>query len=888
VNETSRHPTPPARAEALLSRILSHHGAGEAILGDLSEEFAEIARARPSLARLWYCAESFRIAARLGFRGRPKKRSSHGDPSMNSFLRDLKFAVRGLYGAPAYTAIVVATLALGIGANSAVFSMVDALLLRPFPIPDIDRLVMIWETVPKAGDDREEVSPANFLDYRAQSTALDEIVTMESWDVSLTGQGEPERLQGTLVTPGFLAALGVDPLYGRTLEADRDRYGAKTVVISYQLFTRRFGADPKIVGSTLVLDGETYDVVGVARKGFDYPNGADLWAPLWFDAETAALRDRHYLSVIGRLRPGRSTDDARTELDLIARRLEEEHPIEDGGRGIRLQSLSRAVVDIGVPAFLAVWQATTVFVLLIACVNVANLVLARGSDRHKELALQQALGARRFRIVRQLLTENLLLSLLGAGAALPVAWLGIALLRSGIPAHIQRFVVGWHEIDLDFRLIGFTAALSICTTLLFGLVPALRASRANLTDALKEGGRASSESGVRQRGRSALVVGEVALALMLLVASGLSIRGTLRLAEADQGYAPDGLMAFEVALPERKYEDAEKRRDFYRSVLEGVRASSGVLSADWTNILPSGGNNTSRSIDVEGQPIPMASERPSADFRVVTPGYFETMHIPLLAGRAFGSSDRKDGARVAIVSKKFADHMWPGEDPLGRRFRIGDDEAPWLTVVGICGDVLHDWFLRVPQPTFYEPLEQEPRFGMNLTVRTAGEPEAITAAVRAATLRVDPDLPLFNVQSMRERLSDRLVGVKYVATVMAVLGIIALVLSAVGIYGLMAYSVSRRTHEIGVRVALGADETDVLRLTVGQAIRITVIGVGIGLGLALLAGRLMEANLFGIVRLDALTFVTLAAVLSAVSILAGYVPARRALGVDPAVALRSE
>ncbi len=796
--------------------------------------------------------------------------------------------MRGLYGAPAYTAIVVATLALGIGANSAVFSMVDALLLRPFPIPDINHLVMLWDTVPKLGVDRDSVAPANFLDWKAQSTMLDELVAMDWWDVNLTGRGEPERLQGTFVTPGFLAALGVEPAYGRTLAADREHFGAKSVVISYQLFTRRFGADPKIVGSTIVLDGDQYDVVGVARKGFDYPNGSDLWAPLWLDAETAALRDHRYLDVIGRLRPGKRTEDAQAELDLVAHRLEKEHPIENQGRGIRVQSLSRAVVDVGVPAFLAVWQATTLFVLLIACVNVANLVLARGSDRQKELSLQQALGARRFRIVRQLLTENLVLSVLGASLAIPIAWIGITLLRGGMPAHIQRFVVGWRQIDLDLRVIGFTAAVSIATILVFGLVPALRASRSNLTDALKEGGRANSASGQRQRGRSLLVVGEVALALMLLVASGLSVRGTLRLAQADQGYDPAGLMTFEISLPERKYKDEERRRDFYRTVLQGVRATSGVLSADWSNVLPSSGSNTSRSIDIEGRPIAATSERPSADFRVITPGYFETMRIPLLGGRAFGSGDREDTARVAIVSRKFADHMWPGEDPIGKRFRAGEDDSPWLTVVGIGSDVLQDWFLRVPQPTFYVPMEQQPRLGMRLAVRTAGKPEAITAAVRAQVLRADPDQPIFNVQTQRQMLSDRLLGLKYAAIVMGVLGFIALVLAAVGIYGLMAYAVSRRTHEIGVRVALGADRADVLRLTVGQVMRITGIGVAIGLVLALAAGRLMAANLFGVVRLDLLTFVALAFVLSSVSLLAGYVPARKALAVDPAVALRSE
>ncbi|HEY7697531.1 MAG TPA: ABC transporter permease, partial [Vicinamibacteria bacterium] len=734
-------------------------------------------------------------------------------------------------------------------------------------------------TVPQHGEDRDNAAPGDFLDWKERSTAFERLVAMEWWDVNLSGTGEPERLQGTFVSPDFLETLGVEPHAGRTLAADAEEYGARTVVLSYQLFQRRFGGDPGIVGNTIRLDGEPYEVVGVAREGFDYPDGSEAWAPLWLDAETAARRDVHYLHVIGKLRQGVSISDAQAELDVITGQLQKEHPVTNDGRGLRAVALSRAVVDEGSPAFLALWQAATVFVLLIACVNVANLLLARGADREKELSLQQALGAGRSRIVRQLLTENLLLATGGALVALPLAWTGIDWLRRGLPPEIQRFVVGWREIDLDLRVLAFTAAVTVVTTFVFGLAPALRASRSDLTAALREGGRGGSESRSRQRGRMLLVVGEVALALMLLVASGLSIRGMLRLADGDNGYDPDGLMTFEIVLPERKYEEPEKRRQFYREVLEGVRGTPGVISADMTIALPSSGNNYTRAVDVEGQTIPNVSDRPLADFRVITPGYFETMRIPLLAGRAFGSEDREDTAPVAIVSRKFAERSWPSADPLGRRFRE-KDEDPWLTVVGVSGDVLHDWFLRESQPTYYVPFEQRPRTGMALAVRTRGEPEAITAAVRSHVRRVDPDQPVFHPATMRQRISERLIGLRYAALVMGVLGFIGLVLSAVGIYGLMMYSVSRRTHEIGVRVALGAERADVLRLAFGQALSITVAGVAIGLVLAYGAGRIMASNLFGVVRLEATTFVALAAVLSAVSLLAAYVPARRALAVD--------
>jgi len=866
------------RIEAWLTKLLPAGARGEAILGDLAEELGG--------SPFWFCVHGLSVALRLSFSGRRRKARKEGD-RMSAFLRDLKIGFRSLTAAPAATAIVVLTLGLGIGANTAVFSMVDALVLRPFPIPDIDRLVMLCGTVPAQGEDRDRASPADFLDWKEQSTVFERLIALEWWDVNLSGTGEPERLQGTFVSPDFLETLGVEPHLGRTLSPDAEEFGARTVVLSYQLFQRRFGGDPAVVGDTVRLDGESYEVVGVAREGFDYPYGSELWAPLWLDAKTAARRDVHYLNVIGKLRPGVGREDAQAELDILTGRIEKEHPVTNSGRGLRAVALARAVVDEGSPAFLVLWQAATVFVLLIACVNVANLLLARGADREKELSLQQALGAKRSRIVRQLLTENLLLSVAGAALAIPLAWAGIDVLRDGLPPEIQRFVVGWREIDLDLRVLGFTAAVTVVTTLVFGLVPALRASRSDLTAALREGGRGGSESRARQRSRTLLVVGEVALALVLLVASGLSIRGMLRLANGDHGYDPDGLMTFDIALPERKYEELEKRRQFFRAVLEGLRETPGVVAADLALVLPSSGNNYTRSVDVEGQTIANVSERQLAHFRVITTGYFETLRIPLLAGRAFGSEDREDTAPVAIVSQKFAERSWPGADPIGKRFR-DSDEGPWLTVVAISGDVLHDWFLREPQPTYYLPFEQRPRLAMSLAIRTLGEPEAVTAAVRSQVRRADPDQPIFHASTMRQLISERIIGLRYAALVMGLLGLIALVLSDVGIYGLMMYSVSRRTHEIGVRVALGAERADVLRLAFGQALSITVAGVAIGLVLAYAAGRVMASNLFGVVRLEAGTFALLALVLGAVSLLAAYVPARRALSVDPAVALRAE
>ena len=628
------------------------------------------------------------------------------------------------------------------------------------------------------------------------------------------------------------------------------------------------------------MNGERYDVVGVAEEGFNYPFGTEIWAPLWFDVETTAVRDSHYLQLIGHLAPEATVEDARAELDLLARRLEQEYPNTNSGRRINTMALGRAVVDIGAPAFLLMWQATSVFVLLIACVNVANLILARGSDREKELALHLALGAGRGRVIGRLLTENMLLALLGALLRCRSrGWVSSScgricrlISRNSLSAG-TRSTSTWH-------VLGFTGLVAVATALVFGLIPALQASRPDLTAALREGGRGSSHGRVRQRGRNVLVVFEVAMALTLLVASGLSIQGTMRMANADQGYDPDGLMTMEIALPESRYEEDEARLQFYRSVLSGVRALPGVVAADAVNILPSTGSNTSRSIEIEGEPVENVSERLTAHYRVATAGHLETMRIPIVQGRGFGSEDRGDTAPVAVVSERFARRSWPGEDPLGRRFRYGTEER-WLRVVGVSGDVLHDWFLQEPQPTFYVPMEQAPRLGMFLAIRTLRAPEEVTAGVRAQVLRADANQPIFNARTMRTVVSERLIGLKYAATIMGIFGAIALVLSAVGIYGVMAYSVSRRTHEIGLRVALGAAHRDVLQLTVGQALRTAAWGIGIGLVLAFFIGRLMESTLFGLVQLDGVTFAALASTLAFVSLLAAYIPARRALASRP-------
>ncbi len=808
---------------------------------------------------------------------------------MGTVIRDLRFALRTLARKPGFTLTVIGTLALALGANAAVFAIVDALVLNPFPVPGIERLVQLWETVPERGEDRSGVAPANFLDWQNQAQSFERLAGYSWWDANFSGHGEAERLQGTLVTPGFLEVLGVTAAAGRLLSSVDAAGQESTVVLSHSFWTRRFGRDPEVVGSEVLINGERYTIVGVAEENFEFPWGCEVWGALLLRGDELHNRTGHYLDVIGKLKEGAEISQAQRELDVIASRLASEFPESNGGRGVRALELSRAVVDIGAPAFLAVWQTTVVCILLIACINIAGLLLARGSDRYREMSLRTALGAGRWRIVRQLLTENLLLALSGGFLALPLAWFGLRMLRSGMPAHIRRFVVGWDQIDVDLRLLFFTIALAVVATLIFGLAPAINASRANLTESLREGGRGASEGAARQRWRTLMVIGEVSLALTLLVAAALSVQGTLRLAAGDQGYRPDGVMTAEIDLPEKFYPDDTGRRRFYERLVESLGAAPGVEAAAAANTLPSSGSGRSTTVEIEGQPVIRDSERPVVHYRVITPGYFETLRIPLLTGRNFSAVDREGAPPVVIVSRKMAEQFWPGQEAIGRRLRFGSrEERPLATVVGVAGDVIHDWFLGGPRPTLFAPLSQVATSGMRIALRTSLDPGQAAALIRQEVKRIDPNQPVFNESTMTQLLWDRVLGLRYAAIVMAILGVLGLMLSAVGLYALMSYSVSRRTHEIGVRVALGAGRRQVLSLILSRGVFITSIGLAVGLLLAWGAGRLMESALFGTISLDLATYLIFASVLAAVSLLASYLPARRALRIDPVEALRIE
>lgn len=806
-------------------------------------------------------------------------------------LRDVRFALRGMAKRPGLTALVVTTLAVGLAANAAIFGAADALFLRPLPFRYIPRLVRLWETTPAADlYDRSNVAPANFRDWQSQSAGtLEGMVALEWWDANLKGQDVAERVQGYRVGPGFFETLGVSPQAGRGFLSEEGQPGSEhRVVLGHDLWQRAFGGEAGVVGRTIVVDGEPHEVVGIAPRGFRFPDGAEIWAPLVLPPAGAEPRDRHSLTAIARLATGRSLDDASRLMALVGARLQKDHPQTNTARGVAVAPLQRTYEDPALRPLVALWQLAALAVLLIACVNVANLLLARGAERRREMALRLALGAGRGQLVRQLVTEGLLTSLVAVAASVPLTVWATRELRAHLPGEIARFLPGWEHIGVDAWTLAFSLALGVAATLAFTVVPALRASRPDLTDALKEGGRSTTAGAGRQRGRSILVVAQVAAALALVVVAGLAVRSARVIVSGPQGYDPEHLLTLRVSLPEGRYADAAARRVFARGAAERLSLIPGVTAATLANVLPAQPASYSRPIQVEGEPAIDPSNPPLVDDRTVSPGYFDTLRLPIVAGRVIEASDDETTRPVAVVSRSLGERYWPGRDPIGRRFRLGGADVPWITVVGVSGDVIHHWAARRNYPTCYRPYRQGPTPDIGFALRTTGDPEAITAEARRAVAAVDPYQPAYQVWSMRRSISLSTIGLQYVAAVMAVFGALALVLAVSGVYGVMSYRVSLRTLEIGVRVALGATAGDVLRLTMAQALRLTAAGLAVGSGLGLAAARTLSATLMDTIPFDTTTFATAMAVLAAAALLAAYVPARRALSVDPARALRSE
>jgi predicted permease len=806
---------------------------------------------------------------------------------MDTFLNDARYAIRNLLKRPGFTLIAVITLALGIGANSTIFSAVYSLLLKPLPFPELERVVAVWDKMPSRGVDRNEVAMANYLDWRAQSESFDNLALYRWWSTNLTGVDPPERIQGFLVTGNFFDTIGTKPIMGRGFYDEENQPGKDAVaVITHSLWQRRFGGDPNILNKTISLNSITRTIVGVMPEHFNFPKGSEVYAPIAITPELTQSRRNHSYYVIGRLKPGISIGSAQADIDTIAGRLEQQYPETNTGLGANVYPIVKDTVRMYDTA-LWIMMGAVGFVLLIACANVANLMLARASGRQKEIALRAALGASRWRIIRQLLTESVIVALIGGVLGVLIGFWGIDLLRAANPGEAAKFAPGWQNLGINLAVLGFTLAISLISGIVFGLAPAWQLSKPDLNNALKEGGRQTSSGSHRLR--SSLVVFEMALSLVLLVGAGLLVRSFLTLLKTNPGFNPESMLTMNLVLPVAKYTDDAQRSAFYSDLVSRVKALPGIDSAALVNYLPLGGANSSASFLVEGEPEPSAGQEFGGRYRVCTPDYFQTMGISLLKGRGFTEQDKAGGPPVLIINETMARKHWPNGDAIGKRIRFYGpvEQRPWIEIVGVVNDVKHE--LNIPTtPEFYLPHAQDSWNSMIVVARTTSEPAAMSGVIKQQVWAIDKDQPVFDVRTMEEVRSISVALYSFSSVTLGIFAGVALLLASVGIYGVMAFAVTQRTHEIGVRMALGAKAFDVLKLVVVHGMKLALIGVVIGLAGAWALTGFMKTLLFGVEATDVFTFSVVSLCLLIAALLACYIPARRATKVDPLVALRYE
>jgi len=805
---------------------------------------------------------------------------------IESLWQDVRCGLRMLRKNAGFAMVAVLTLALGIGANTAIFSVIHAVLLSPLPYDHPDRITLVRESNPSKGFEQFSVSPPNYMDWKNAAGAFEQMASMSRGQFSYTGGAEPERLVGARVAASFFSVLGAQPELGRTFLPEDDVVGkASVVVLSHGLWTQHFGSDPQVIGKSLTLDGESYRVIGVMRNGFQFPRGVQLWLPSEFDERSLSPRARgaHYLTVIARLKPGASIDQAQAEMVAISKRLEQLYPNTNTGWTSKVVALSEATVGNIRPTLLVLFGAVG-FLLLIACANVANLLLARATARQREIAIRFSLGASRLRIARQLLTESILLSGIACALGLLLAEWAMRALRTLPPSTLPRA----ESIGLDLPVLGFAAGVAVLTALLFGFAPALQITRGAPSETLKEGGRTASAG--RHGVRSALVVLETTLALVLLVGSGLLFKSFVRLQTVDPGFESKNILTANISLPKSKYSTDAQTIQFFGQVLERMQAVPDVKEAAVASGNPIDGSNLSFVFATKQLQALAPADQPSAGYYVVSPNYFHTLGIPLLVGRYFTQGDFAGSPRVAIVSQAVAQRFFHDRSPIGQTIKIGvgAGNPPWREIVGVVGDVKDDGLGEAATMTVYEPCTQQAWSSMSLFLRSDSDPSHLASVLRSQVMSVDKDQPVAEIATGEQLMSQAVAQPQLRTLLLSLFAGLALVLASLGIYGVMSNMVAQRTHEIGVRMALGAGQRSVLRLVLSNGMRLTLLGIALGTAGAFALTRLMKSFLFHVTPTDPATFLEVALFLFAVALLASYIPARRATRVDPVVALRYE
>ncbi len=805
--------------------------------------------------------------------------------------QDIRIGARGLRRSPGFFVTGVLTLALGIGATTAIFSVTDSLLWKPVPLPHMESLVMVLQRIPDSPNEWNNVTPADLEDIRRDGTSLAGLAHFEWGTANLVGGGgEPERVLQTLVSANFFDVLGVQPALGRGFQPGEDQPGReREVVLSDKIWRRRFGGDTAVVGRTVRFDDQNFVVSGVMPASFDFPVATEVWTPLAQSPEQRNSRKTDAVVPVGRLKPGRTISQAESELAGISARLAKSYPETNKSRRFMMWPAHRFLVDYETQQYSIMLLGSVLFVLLIACANVANLQFARATGRLREVSVRTALGASRGRMVAQLVTESVLLSLAGGALGLLIGAWGLITIKNNMPPEIQRYILGWQSMSLDGRALGFTLVAAVGAGILAGLAPAWQCSRPNLTDSLKEGGRGSSVGRGSHRLRNVLVTGEIALAVVLLVGAGLMVRGFKSMVDQGTRLDPSHLLSLRLSLTDNKYHEPFRRAAFYREVLARASALPGVRTAAVVTAMPYSDHSSGRIFAIEGQ-VSDPAMPPQAMYQTVSAGYFETLHVPLIAGRTLRDSDGPDSPKVVVVSESAARRYWPKGSPVGQHIKVGaaDSKNPWMTVVGVVADMPHNPYDRDPRRCLYVSYQQFPALLLDVGVRTAGDPLRLAPAITAAIRSVDAEQPITDVQTMEKAIHNRSIGLHYMAVLMGVFGVLALVLSAIGVYGVMAYMVSEQTHEIGIRVALGAGRSSVLGMVFRKGLWTTGIGLVIGLPAAYAMARAMSSLIFGVRANDPWTFLTITAALAATAALAIYVPAQRAMRIDPIVALRYE